>query len=96
MAHEWDLVADVVVVGGLVVDERTGAVKTADGADIPGLYAAGRTAVGLCANSYVSGLSPADCIFSGRRAGSSAAGVPPTVEGAADDRVSSGAPAEGV
>ncbi|MCV7425587.1 FAD-binding protein [Mycobacterium montefiorense] len=54
--------------GGLLVDELTGAVKTVAGEPIPGLYAAGRTAVGICANSYVSGLSLADCIFSGRRA----------------------------
>jgi 3-oxo-5alpha-steroid 4-dehydrogenase len=54
--------------GGLVVDELTGAVKTASGQPISGLYAAGRSAVGICANSYVSGLSIADCIFSGRRA----------------------------
>lgn len=33
------------------------------------LYAAGRAAVGICSNSYVSGLSLADCVFSGRRAG---------------------------
>ncbi|WP_040788289.1 FAD-binding protein [Nocardia paucivorans] len=83
-------------VGGLVVDEQTGAVKAVDGADIPGLYAAGRTAVGLCVNSYVSGLSLADCIFSGRRAGSSAAGAPHAVDDAADDRVSAGTPVEGV
>lgn len=38
-------------------------------AAIRGLYAAGRTAAGICSNSYVSGLSPADCVFSGRRAG---------------------------
>ena len=31
------------------------------------------TAVGVCSNSYVSGLSLADCVFSGRRAGRSAA-----------------------
>ncbi len=37
------------------------------------LYAAGRTAVGICSNSYVSGLSLADCVFSGRRAGRHAA-----------------------
>lgn len=60
-------------VGGVVVDEDTGAVKSTDGTDIAGLYAAGRTAVGICANSYVSGLSLADCVFSGRRAGRSAA-----------------------
>ena len=40
---------------------------------MPGLYAAGRSAVGLCSRSYVSGLSLADCVFSGRRAGRHAA-----------------------
>ncbi len=59
--------------GGLVVDEDSGLVKRADGSTIQGLYAAGRTAAGLCANAYVSGLSIADCIFSGRRAGRHAA-----------------------
>ncbi|WP_066900439.1 FAD-binding protein [Mycolicibacterium houstonense] len=54
--------------GGLVVDELTGSVTTPGGEPIPGLYAAGRTAIGICANSYVSGLSIADCVFSGRRA----------------------------
>ena len=54
--------------GGLTVDELTGAVKTPSGSTIAGLFAAGRTAVGICANSYVSGLSLADCVFSGRRA----------------------------
>ena len=37
------------------------------GQTIPGLYAAGRTAVGVASNTYVSGLSFADCVFSGRR-----------------------------
>ena len=55
-------------VGGLEVDEGTGAVKSLSGGVIPGLYAAGRNAVGICSNLYVSGLSYADCIFSGRRA----------------------------
>jgi 3-oxo-5alpha-steroid 4-dehydrogenase len=59
--------------GGLVVDEETGEVKRADGSVIPGLYAAGRTAVGVCSEKYVSGLSIADCVFSGRRAGRHAA-----------------------
>ncbi|MFC4853668.1 FAD-binding protein [Actinophytocola glycyrrhizae] len=58
----------VLTLGGLRVDEKTGQVL-----DVPGLYAAGRTAVGLCSNSYVSGLSLADCVFSGRRAGRHAA-----------------------
>ena len=60
--------------GGLKVDEGTGQVLDADGAGVPGLYAAGRNAVGICSNSYVSGLSLADCVFSGRRAGRHAAG----------------------
>jgi 3-oxo-5alpha-steroid 4-dehydrogenase len=59
--------------GGLRVNEETGQVLTADDAPVPGLYAAGRTAVGICSNSYVSGLSLADGVFSGRRAGAHAA-----------------------
>jgi 3-oxo-5alpha-steroid 4-dehydrogenase len=71
--------------GGLRVDERTGLVLRADETTVPGLYAAGRTAVGLCSNSYVSGLALADCVFSGRRAGNHAASTlaraaRPTVE----------------
>ena len=57
--------------GGLVVDEATGQVLGEDGRRIAGLYAAGRTAAGICSNSYVSGLSLADCVYSGRRAGRS-------------------------
>jgi 3-oxo-5alpha-steroid 4-dehydrogenase len=63
----------MITFGGLLVDEKTGLVKGADGSTIPGLYAAGRTAVGIASNSYVSGLSVADCVFSGRRAGRHAA-----------------------
>jgi 3-oxo-5alpha-steroid 4-dehydrogenase len=59
--------------GGLVVDEGTGQVKGKDGGVIPGLYAAGRSAVGVCSRQYVSGLSIADCVYSGRRAGGAAA-----------------------
>lgn len=55
-------------VGGLLVDEASGAVVSLEGSTVPGLYAAGRTAVGICSNLYVSGLSYADCIYSGRRA----------------------------
>jgi 3-oxo-5alpha-steroid 4-dehydrogenase len=62
----------MLTLGGLVVDEDTGGVRKPDGSVIDGLYAAGRTAVGICSNSYVSGLSLADCVFSGRRAGTSA------------------------
>jgi 3-oxo-5alpha-steroid 4-dehydrogenase len=63
----------VLSLGGLVVDETSGAVLDGAGAPIGGLYAAGRTAVGICSHLYVSGLSAADCIFSGRRAAKSAA-----------------------
>ncbi len=59
--------------GGLCVDETDGAVRTADGGTVTGLYAAGRAAVGIASNHYVSGLALADCIWSGRRAGRSAA-----------------------
>jgi 3-oxo-5alpha-steroid 4-dehydrogenase len=59
--------------GGLVVDERTGQVRGEDGGVVPGLYAAGRNAVGVCSQQYVSGLSIADCVYSGRRAGGAAA-----------------------
>ena len=59
--------------GGLAVDEETGAVLRASGAPIAGLYAAGRTALGVCSNIYVSGLSVSDCVFSGRRAAQAAA-----------------------
>ena len=60
--------------GGLVVDEDTGAVENGDGLIIPGLFAAGRSAVGLCSRGYLSGMSLADTIFSGRRAARALAG----------------------
>jgi 3-oxo-5alpha-steroid 4-dehydrogenase len=72
------LPATMFSLGGLRVDGATGAVLTADGSVLPGLYAAGRAAVGLCSNSYVSGLSLADCVFSGRRAGAATATAPPS------------------
>lgn len=59
--------------GGLTVDEESGAVTRDDGNNIPGLYAAGMSAVGLHSNGYISGLSLADGVFSGRRAGRDAA-----------------------
>jgi 3-oxo-5alpha-steroid 4-dehydrogenase len=68
--------APVLTLGGLVVDPGTGQVLRASGTGIEGLYAAGRSAVGLCSASYVSGLSIADCVFSGRRAGRHAAALP--------------------
>ena len=64
-----------ITLGGLVADENTGLALREDGATVPGLYAAGRTAVGLCSNLYLSGLSSSDCIFSGRRAAAHAASL---------------------
>ncbi|MDH0301701.1 MULTISPECIES: FAD-binding protein [unclassified Pseudomonas] len=60
--------------GGLRVDEQSGAVLDEHGQPIAGLYAAGRCAVGVASNLYVSGLSLADCVFSGRRAAAHVAG----------------------
>ena len=51
-----------ITMGGLDVDE-----KSDSGGIIVGLYAAGRTAVGICSNGYISGLAIADCVYSGRR-----------------------------
>jgi 3-oxo-5alpha-steroid 4-dehydrogenase len=67
----------MLTLGGVRVAEDPGAVITADGTPIPGLYSAGRTAIGIASRSYVSGLSIADCVFAGRRAGAAAAGRPP-------------------
>ncbi|MCU0848764.1 MAG: FAD-binding protein [Spirochaetes bacterium] len=65
--------APCITLGGLKTDRLTGAVLGRGGSPIKGLYAAGRSAAGICASSYVSGLSLADCIYSGRNAGRSAA-----------------------
>ena len=59
--------------GGLQVDETTGAVVDSNKQPIPGLYAAGRSAVGIPSANYVSGLSLADGVWSGRRAARSIA-----------------------
>ena len=72
-AGQWTWPLMMLTLGGLRVDEKTGAVKGETGNPIPGLYAAGRAAVGLCSENYVSGLSIADCVYSGRRAGRTAA-----------------------
>lgn len=55
--------------GGVVVDGLTGKVKTNNNSILNNVYACGRAAVGINSNYYVSGLSIADAIFSGRRAG---------------------------
>lgn len=62
-----------ITLGGLRVDEGSGAVLDGDGQVLSGLYAAGRAAIGVASNGYVSGLSLADCFWSGRRAGAAAA-----------------------
>lgn len=72
-ADRWVFPLMTLTLGGLAVDEETGAVCGADRTPIPGLYAAGRAAVGICSRNYVSGLSIADCVYSGRRAGRVAA-----------------------
>lgn len=63
----------VLTLGGLAVDEASGQVRGGGDECIAGLYAAGRAAIGLPSSHYVSGLSLADCVFSGRRAGLHAA-----------------------
>jgi 3-oxo-5alpha-steroid 4-dehydrogenase len=75
--------APVLTLGGLVVAPESGQVRREDGSTVDGLYAAGRSAVGLCSRSYVSGLSLADCVFSGRRAGRHAAQAPASATSAA-------------
>ena len=72
----------IITMGGLAVDEESGNVLRDDGTRIAGLYAAGRSAVGIPSHFYVSGTSIADCAFSGRRAGLSAALAAPVAEGA--------------
>ena len=62
----------VLTLGGLVVNEDNGQVLDAAGQPIAGLFAAGRAAIGLPSSRYISGLSLADCVFSGRRAGRAA------------------------
>ncbi len=65
----------VLTLGGCIVDEETGQVLDHDHKAITGLYAAGRNAVGICSHHYVSGLSIADAVFSGRRAANHIKGI---------------------
>lgn len=67
------MMVPALTLGGLDVDGATGMVLDGGGNKIAGLYAAGRNAVGLCSHRYISGLSLADCVFSGKRAGEHAA-----------------------
>jgi succinate dehydrogenase/fumarate reductase flavoprotein subunit len=75
----WDLAVDNAffpahTLGGLRT-EVSGQVLNSFGEEIPGLYAAGRTAAGLPMAPYIaSGLSVGDCTFFGRQAGRAAAG----------------------
>jgi 3-oxo-5alpha-steroid 4-dehydrogenase len=62
-----------ITTGGLAVNEADGHVRDLNGDDMPGLFAAGRTAIGIPSSRYMSGTSLADCVFSGRRAGRAAA-----------------------
>lgn len=66
-------ITSVITLGGLRVSEQTGEVLNQNNHAIKGLYAAGRTAIGVASNAYVSGLSIADGVFSGRRCGAHAA-----------------------
>lgn len=63
----------LMTLGGLRVDEDSGAVLRQDGSSIEGLFAAGNCAAGLHSNGYISGLAIADCVFAGRRAARAAA-----------------------
>ena len=69
-----DMKAHAFTMGGLHT-RPTGEVLNADGAPIPGLYAAGRTACGLprWGEGYSSGMSLGDSTFFGRLAGLTAA-----------------------
>jgi len=59
--------------GGLRVDHQQRVLQRETFSPITGLYAAGRSAVGVASGGYVSGMSIADAIFSGRHAGRQAA-----------------------
>ncbi|WP_063000630.1 FAD-dependent oxidoreductase [Nocardia mikamii] len=64
--------ASVFTLGGLHTDAH-GRVLNIDGAVMPGLFAAGRAAVNLHGQGYISGTSLGDGTFFGRRAGIAAA-----------------------
>jgi 3-oxo-5alpha-steroid 4-dehydrogenase len=63
-----------ITLGGLEVDEHTNAVLNEARKPISGLFAAGRAAVGICSTNYVSGLSLADCVWSGWQSATAIAG----------------------
>jgi len=66
--HSKTLPLAVVTFGGLKVDDKSRQVVREDGSLVDGLYAAGRCAVGLPSNQYMSGFSISDCVFTGRKA----------------------------
>lgn len=66
-------ITSVITLGGLRVSETTGEVLDQHHQPVGGLYAAGRAAIGVASNAYISGLSIADGVFSGRRCGAHAA-----------------------
>ncbi|RZT94879.1 3-oxo-5alpha-steroid 4-dehydrogenase [Advenella incenata] len=68
------MLAPFLTLGGLTVGEMSGQVISVDGKPIHGLYAAGRAAIGVCANRYMSGMSLSDGVFSARRAARHIAG----------------------
>lgn len=61
--------APCITLGGLDVEIGTQLVRREDGTPIDRLHAVGRCAAGIASSSYVSGLSIADCVHSGRNAG---------------------------
>lgn len=81
--------APCITLGGLDVDDEQ-RVRRVDGTVVRGLYAVGRCASGVASRSYVSGLSLADCVFSGRNAGlavgETCSATPPVEIEPAEDR----------
>ncbi len=71
--HNKRYLCPSISLGGITVDEKTGQALDEAGRPIPKLYAAGKTAKGVSSHRYVSGISLADCVYSGRIAGRSAA-----------------------
>jgi len=54
-AHSKTFPCPAITLGGLRVNENDAGVLDNSGRNIPGLYAAGRAAVGIASNGYVSG-----------------------------------------
>ena len=71
--HNRKYLCPSISLGGIVVDEETGQALNESGKPIPRLFAAGKNAKGISSHRYVSGIALADCVYSGRIAGRSAA-----------------------